>query len=175
MTSAEVFENVAVTNWAKGAGISACTDEPEPTATPAQVAEAFLRTVPLPPPEPEIAPDGQAITGLAAFLETNGAVTHAIGPEPTALGPISVEATGTYWVDWGDGSPEAGPFAFEGEAYPTGRIWHHYRWTGNYTVTLRQRWSADWSLGGDSGTVEGLLTETTVPVEVFEVQAVIRR
>jgi hypothetical protein len=30
-------------------------------------------------------------------------------------------------------------------------------------------------LGGDSGTVEGLLSETTVPVEVFEVQAVIRR
>jgi hypothetical protein len=175
ITGGEVIQNAANANFAANAAIPPCSDEPEPTATPAQIAEAFLRTVPLPPPEPEIAPDGQAITGLAAVLETNGALTHAIGPEPTALGPISVEASGAYWVDWGDGSPEAGPFAFEGEAYPTGRIWHHYRWTGNYTVTLRQRWSATWSLGGDSGTVEGLLTETTVPVEVFEVQAVIRR
>jgi hypothetical protein len=175
MNGGEVMEYTAVTKWAELNSIAACSDEPEATVTPAQVAEAFLRTVPLPPPAPEIAPDGQAITGLAAFLETNGALAHALGPETTALGPISVEATGAYWVDWGDGSPEAGPFAFEGEAYPTGRIWHHYRWTGNYTVTLRQRWSATWSLGGDSGTVEGLLSETTVPVEVFEVQAVIRR
>jgi hypothetical protein len=111
ITGGEVIQNAANANFAANADIPPCSDEPEPTATPAQIAEAFLRTVPLSPPAPEIAPDGQAITGLAAF----------------------------------------------------------------YTVTLRQRWSATWSLGGDSGTVEGLLTETTVPVEVFEVQAVIRR
>lgn len=80
-----------------------------------------------------------------------------------------------YWVDWGDGSPEAGPFSFEGEAYPSGRIFHHYRYTGTYTVTLRQTWTAAWRLGGDQGTVDGLVTETRLPVEVFQVQAVIRR
>ncbi len=175
MTSGEFAEYALNTNFAREFEIPACGSEVEPSTTPAQVAEAFLRTVPLPVPRPEIAPDGQAITGLAAYLETNGSLTHTVGPEPTALGPIEVRATGAYWVDWGDGSPEAGPFAFEGEAYPRGRIWHHYRFTGNYTVTLRQRWSANWSLGGDAGTVGGLLTETTIPVEVFEVQAVIRR
>lgn len=150
-------------------------DGAEPVAVPAEVAEAFLRTVPLPLPEPQIAPDGQAITGLAAFLETNGSLGQAVGPEPTVLGPIALEATGAYWVDWGDGSPEAGPFDFEGEAYPHGRIFHHYRYTGDYTLTLRQTWTATWRLGGDQGTVEGLATAVTLPVEVFEVQAVIRR
>ncbi len=80
-----------------------------------------------------------------------------------------------YYVDWGDGSPEAGPFAFEGEAYPTGRIWRHYTDTGAYTATLRTAWTATWRLGGDSGVVEGLATEASTSVEVFQVQAVIRR
>ncbi|MDQ3306036.1 MAG: hypothetical protein M3535_08685, partial [Actinomycetota bacterium] len=101
ITGDERLANAANASGAADLGIPTCTDEPEPeaAATPAAVAEALLRTVPLPPPAPEIAPDGQAITGLAAFLETNGALTHAIGPEPTALGPISVRATGAYWVD----------------------------------------------------------------------------
>ncbi|MGI9120329.1 MAG: hypothetical protein ACR2G7_09465, partial [Acidimicrobiales bacterium] len=133
------------------------------------------RAIPLPPPAPHIAPDGKSITGLAAFLETNGTLTHSVGPADTELGPITVAATGTYWVDWGDGSPEAGPFAFEGEPYPRGRIWHNYRYTGDYTVTLRQTWSARWSLGGDSGTVEDLQTEASIPLEVHELQAVIVR
>ncbi len=171
----EEFDNEIGRLWAEKHGIPDCTDDAGASATPTAVAEAFLRTVPLPVPAPEIAPDGQAITGLAAFLETNGTLTHAIGPEPTALGPISVEATGAYWVDWGDGSPEAGPFTVEGEVYPNGEIWHHYRWTGTYTVTLRQHWIATWSLGNDAGTIDDLMTETTVPVEVSEVQAVIRR
>ncbi len=174
MTPVEETENEITRHQADQIGLETCPSGTA-AATPAQVAEAFLRTVPLPVPAPAIAPDGQAVTGLAAFLETNGTLTHAIGPEDTPLGPVSVEATGVYFVDWGDGSPEAGPFAFEGEAYPTGRIFHHYRWTGEYTVTLRTSWSATWRLGRDSGTVEGLSTETTASVEVFEVQAVIRR
>ncbi len=180
ITSQEELANAANRSGAADMGIPACdtAETPEPTAplvSPAEVAEAFLRTVPLPLPEPHVAPDGQAITGLAAFLETNGSLRHTLGPEPTALGPIAVEATGAYWVDWGDGSPEAGPFSFEGKAYPSGRIFHHYRYTGTYTVTLRQTWTAAWRLGGDQGTVDGLVTETTLPVEVFQVQAVIRR
>ncbi len=177
MTVDDRTVNHITRSWGENGGFKPCPppgNDAEAQPSPAQVAEAFLRTVPLPVPEPAIAPDGQAITGLAAFLETNGSLTHALA-EPTPLGPVEVQATGVYFVDWGDGSPEAGPFAFEGEAYPTGRIFHHYRYTGSYTVTLRQHWSATWRLGGDSGTVEGLRTETTVPVEVFQVQAVIRR
>lgn len=178
MTPREEAQNEITRNSGENSGFDNCqrpgsgVEATQPS--PAQVAEAFLRRVPLPMPEPRIAPDGQAITGLAAFLETNGALSHAAS-EPTPLGAVAVEATGAYFVDWGDGSPEAGPFFFEGEAYPTGRIFHHYNYTGTYTVTLRTSWSATWSLGGDSGVVEGLNTEEALPVEVFEVQAVIRR
>ncbi len=178
ITSGEQGGNAFVGGAGGGGSLAACA-QPDGSIeaaqpSPAQVAEAFLREVPLPLPEPRIAPDGQAITGLAAFLETNGTLTHAMG-DATPLGPVAVEASGAYFVDWGDGSPEAGPFDFEGEPYPSGRIFHHYDHTGSYTVTLRTSWNATWNLGGDSGTVEGLSTQTTLPVEVFEVQAVIRR
>lgn len=176
MTGAERFDNAGMLNYAAESGVPTCDEEDaEAAPSPAQVAEAFLRQIPLPPPEPRIAPDGQAITGLAAYLETNGSLAHRVGPSTTELGPIVVEAGSVYWVDWGDGSPEAGPFAFEGEAYPTGRIYHGYRYRGDYVVTVRQAWTAEWRLGAESGTVDGLVTEATVPVHVDEVQAVIRR
>jgi hypothetical protein len=175
----EMVDNEGMRIWAQNNGIPPCPPEDDADAaavpTPAEVAEAFLREVPLPAPEPRIAPDGQAITGLAAYLETNGTLAHTVGPNPTALGPIVVEATSVYWVDWGDDTPEAGPFTFEGEAYPTGRIWHGYRQRGDYTVTVRQAWTASWRLGAESGTVEGLQTEASIPIDVDEVQAVIRR
>ncbi len=139
--------------------------------TPAEVAEPFVRTIPLPAPRPRI-PPGHAITGLPAYLETRGSLTHRVGPAPTELGPIEVRATGAYYVDWGDGTPEEGPFPFEGEPYPAGRIVHTYRHTGTYTVTVREAWSAEWRLGGDSGTVPGLQTQASVPLEVRQLQAV---
>ncbi len=176
---AERSENESMLNYARESGIPFCDAEDESgaaaAATPADVAEAFLREIPLPAPEPHIAPNGTAITGLAAYLETNGTLTHTVGPSPTALGPIMVQASSVYWVDWGDDTPEAGPFAFEGEAYPTGRIWHGYRNRGDYTVTVRQAWTAEWSLGAESGTVGGLQTEASIPLDVDEIQAVIRR
>ena len=176
MTAAEHFDNAGMVNYAAESGVPTCDEEDADAApNPDQVAAAFLRQIPLPPPEPRIAPDGQAITGLAAYLETNGTLAHRVGPSTTELGPIVVEARSVYWVDWGDGSPEAGPFAFEGEAYPTGRIHHGYRYRGDYVVTVRQAWTAQWRLGADSRTVDGLVTEATVPVHVDEVQAVIRR
>lgn len=160
-----------------GLGLPACPPSAgvATTPTPEMVAEPFVRTVRLPVPQPHIAPDGTNITGLPAYLETNGTLAHEVGPTPTDLGPITVAATSAYWVDWGDGSAEDGPYTVEGEPYPTGRIFHVYRFTGSYTVTVRQAWSATWRLGGDSGTVEGLRTQASVPLEVNELQAVIVR
>jgi hypothetical protein len=37
---------------------------------------------------------------------------------------------------------------------------------------VREAWSADWRLGGDSGTVPGLQTQASIPLEVRQLQAV---
>ncbi|HEV2767872.1 MAG TPA: PKD domain-containing protein [Acidimicrobiales bacterium] len=173
MTEAEHSANGEAVRFANAAGVARCPDDEGAVreVTPAEVAEPFVRTIPMPTPRPRI-PPGHAITGLPAYLETRGTLSHRVGPEPTELGPIEVHATGAYYVDWGDGSPEEGPFSFEGEAYPTGRIVHTYRDTGTYTVTVRVAWSADWRLGGDSGTVPGLRTQASIPLEVRQLQAV---
>jgi hypothetical protein len=173
MTEEERRGNREAERLAQRSGIDPCPYENGATrsVTPAEVAEPFVRTIPMPVPDPRI-PPGHAITGLPAYLETRGTLSHRVGPAATALGPIEVHATGAYYVDWGDGSPEEGPFGFEGAAYPTGRILHTYRDTGTYTVAVRVAWSADWRLGGDSGTVPGLRTEASIPLEVRQLQAV---
>ncbi len=172
MTEGERAINGETSRFAAVAGVGRCPDDSATRAvTPAEVAEPFVRTIPMPVPRPRI-PPGHAITGLPAYLETRGTLSHRVGPEPTELGPIEVHATGAYYVDWGDGTPEEGPFSFEGEPYPTGRMVHTYRDTGTYTVTVRVAWSADWGLGGDSGTVPGLRTEASIPLEVRQLQAV---
>ncbi len=168
----EEFDNRALREFARTSGMPTCDSGVD--AVPARVAQAFVRTIPLPAPRPHIAPDGTNITGLPAYLETNGTLVHQVAPTDTPLGAITVEARGAYWVDWGDGTPEAGPFAFEGEAYPSGRIFHTYRYKGSYTVTVRQDWTATWRLGSDGGTIDGLQTEASISLEVGELQAVIR-
>ena len=178
ITSDEGKNNGVVMGLGGAYGVPGCTVAPGAAgapATPASVAEPFLRTIPMPVAAPFIGPDGRSITGLASYLETNGTLVHHVGPQPTELGPLTAVARSRYWVDWGDGTGETGPFDFEGEAYPTGRIWHFYQYTGTYTITLRQTWTADWSLGGDSGTVDGLETQATTTVDVDEIQAVIIR
>ncbi len=172
LTKDEEFRNENLTGYAATFGMPTCDSGND--AVPARLASAFVRTIPLPTPRPHIAPGGTSITGLPAYLETNGNLVHQVAPTDTPLGAITVEARSTYWVDWGDGTSEAGPFDFEGEAYPSGRITHNYQYTGSYTVTVRQAWTANWRLGTDSGTVDGLETRASIPLEVGELQAVIQ-
>jgi hypothetical protein len=64
----------------------------------------------------------------------------------------------------------------EGRPWPTGQITHEYLRIGSYNVVVTERWTAHWSLDGESGTLRTLQTTGTInnfPVE--QIQAVIGR
>ncbi|MGH9078075.1 MAG: hypothetical protein ACRDY0_11615, partial [Acidimicrobiales bacterium] len=147
-----------------------CPPAPAPDA--ASLAEQFWRQIPLPVPRPTI-PPGSAISGLPAYLVTNGTVSPPAYSETTVLGPLSVAASGSYSVDWGDGA-SSGPFASEGQPYPSGNIAHTYDVVGSYTVTVTESWIAHWQLGAASGDLAQLQTQARIPsLAVGQVQAVI--
>ena len=138
------------------------------------IAMRYWEQVPLPKPAPHIAP-GRAITGKVAYLETRGAVARTYTNPTTMYGQLIIVATGSYEVNWGDGTT-TGPHAFEGKAWPDGRIIHDYLEIGSYDIVVTERWSATWSLGGESGLLRTLQTSGRIddfPVE--QIQAVIRR
>jgi hypothetical protein len=138
--------------------------------TPGEVAEQFWGEIPLPKPQPRIAP-GYAITGKRAYLETNGVLAQPFSRE-TPLGTLTLEAKGTYTVDWGDGTT-TGPHDLEGAAWPDGGISHVYAHRGTVTVTVTEAWEATWRLAGQSGTLTGLSTNAAITdFPIQEVQAV---
>lgn len=136
---------------------------PSQTVNPTSIAVDFWRTIPLPVPVPRI-PPGYALAGKVAYLVTGGTIDPAPFIESTPLGPLSVTAKGAYMVDWGDASKPgwSGPYSVEGVAYPAGQITHVYDIAGLYNVTVKEDWSANWSLAGLTGQLEGLSTEATI-------------
>jgi hypothetical protein len=146
---------------------------PAPAEAPSMVARRYWELVPLPRPQPFIAP-GRAITGMLAYLETRGEVTYAYTND-TVFGPLEIVATGRYYVDWGDGT-EGGPYAHEGGAWPDGRITHQYTHVGAYDLVVTERWTATWTLGGHTGRLRTLQTVGRIDgFPVQQIQAVIRR
>lgn len=145
-----------------------------PVETRAMVAaRAWDQRVRLPRPQPSIAP-GRAITGKAAYLETNGQLSFTY-TEDTVFGPLLIQARGSYTVSWGDGET-TGPHSVEGKPWPSGQITHDYIHVGSYDILVTERWTANWSLDGESGTLRTLQTSGRIdgfPVE--QIQAVIRR
>jgi hypothetical protein len=136
------------------------------------IAVHYWEEIPLPTPHPHIAP-GWAITGKLAYLETGGELQHTY-TNSTPFGPLVISATGAYYVDWGDGE-SSGPHGHEGKPWPDGDITHEYIWAGTYNIVVTERWTATWSLGGQSGVLREL--RTTGEIDNFparEIQAVIR-
>jgi hypothetical protein len=145
--------------------------QPVPVETPSMIAMRYWERIPLPTPQPWVAP-GRAITGKLAFLETRGQVGHTYTND-TVLGPLVIVATGTYMVDWGDGE-SSGPHVSEGRPWPDGQIVHEYQRVGTYNIVVTERWTATWRLGGESGVLRELRTTGRIddfPVE--QIQAVI--
>jgi hypothetical protein len=148
--------------------------EPAPVVTRAMIAARYWEQVPLPVPKPAIAP-GRAITGKTAYLETKGEITHTY-TNNTIFGPLEIASTGRYYVDWGDGKGEAGPYSLEGQPWPGGVITHQYVNVGTYTVTVTEKWVGQWRLGGESGTLRTLETVGSIAdFPVQQIQAVIGR
>ncbi len=137
------------------------------------VAARYWEQIPLPRPQPTIAP-GRAITGKLAYLETRGEITHTY-TNSTVFGPVQIVATGSYTVNWGDGTT-TGPHRFEGKPWPYGQITHDYLNVGTYNVVVTEKWTATWSLDGENGVLRTLQTTGRIdnfPVE--QIQAVIGR
>jgi len=141
--------------------------QPAPVETRAMVAARYWERVPLPKPQPSIAP-GRAITGKLSFLETRGEVAQTYTND-TAFGRLEIVATGSYTVDWGDGE-DSGPHGFEGKAWPDGRITHDYLNVGSYDIVVTERWTATWRLGDESGNLRAL--QTTGRIDDFPVQQI---
>jgi hypothetical protein len=91
------------------------------------------------------------------------------------FGPLEINATGSYTIDWGDGTT-TGAHAFEGRPWPDGKITHQYTKIGTYSVVVTEKWTAHWSLGGQSGTLRTLQTSGRIDnFPVQQIQAVIGR
>lgn len=140
--------------------------------SPQQMAAGFWAsqgTNPLLRPAPRIRP-GYGLAGETAYLETGGSNGQYFA-DPTGAGTLDIAATGTFWVDWGDGTPLAGPYSSTGGPWPNGDITHTWDNAGHYTVTVYETWHAVWHLGGQGGALGGLRTVGTIPG--FEVRQLV--
>jgi hypothetical protein len=112
---------------------------------------------------------------MFAYLETRGTTTHTYTDPNTPFGPLTIVATGKYYVDWGDGT-HTGPHASEGGPWPDGTIKHEYIHVGAYDVIVTERWTARWSFGAESGVLDELRTVGRIDdFPVQQIQAVVFR
>lgn len=149
----------------------ACPGQVGNQLEPRVIAASYWEAIPVPRPQPYIAP-GWAITGKAAYLETNGELTMTYSTD-TPIGALVIEARARYYVDWGDGE-RTGPYRFEGKPWPHGEIVHHYIWTGEKDIVVTARWDATWRLAGESGALRDRdVTSRIDDFPVRQIQAVI--
>lgn len=145
------------------------------TLSPAMAAAlAWQQLVRLQPPTVRIQP-GKAIAGKPAYLEIGNPQTGSWHFNEYGYA-IDLAATSTYDIDWGDGTWTRGATT-QGGPWPGGTLRHAYTTAGTYTVTVYQRWSATYSINGETGTVPGTLQTvgTLGGFPVVEIEAVRNR
>lgn len=156
-----------------------CAPPPAAPATPpvvdaGTVARSFWRQFPLPRPRGLIQP-GEALTGKRAYLQISGPQTGSW--TATVFGTVvTITATSTYDVDWGDGTWDTN-LTDQGGPWPDGDITHVYQFAGTATVVVHQHWTAAYTATGPApgtGTLAGLETVSDpIVLPVKQVQAVI--
>jgi len=151
-----------------------------PTAADAAAQIWYWETL-LPDPSLATSPPNGAITGLDLYLSIGGP-QHLTFDVPALGYDVHLEVTSVYDVDWGDPRPDSSPHGEavteehpnQGGPYPTGDLRHQYIDRGDVTITVTQKWTAQWTAGGESGTIEDRLSTSasrTIPVQ--EIQAII--
>lgn len=142
--------------------------------SPEEFILAWVRDAELPPPRPVIAP-GWAITGLPAYLESNGTAVHQPPSEGTPHGDLVVTAEFAHLtVDWGDGRGSQ-RYDSLGGPYPGGDVTHTYVDVGARQVQVTQHWDVTASVGGVSMTFDGMYSDAApLILDVEQVQAVLQ-
>ncbi|MCC5949956.1 MAG: hypothetical protein JJT89_16000 [Nitriliruptoraceae bacterium] len=143
--------------------------EDPPVGEP-EVVLTFVQEVT--PPEPRIVP-GYMITGMVAYLETGRDLTieETVDAGPPGL-PVLVElrATGSYTVEWGDGTV-TGPHDTPGGPWPDGDVTHTYERADTVDIVVRDTWELQWRFAGSElWSVPLTLELDPVVLDTFEVQ-----
>lgn len=155
----------------------AATPAPAAVPSPGTLATTFWERSGvdhLPTPEPSIRP-GYALAGNPGYLQASAPMTATFAHQ-TPLGTLTISASATMWVDWGDSGTWSGPYASPGMPWPYGDVTHVWDDTGTYDVQVQYRWGATWSLGRTGGSLSGLSTSGSIPAfQVEELRSVRNR
>ena len=153
-----------------------CDIEPADTIPPALI-ETQLRAVlaqQLDRPRPTL-PPGFALPGLRTYLITDHDLQHdtetSLDLQIVTL-DVTVTASGTSEVDWGDGTVETYDHG-SADGYPDGPIDHVYTDADVVDITVTDTWTVQWEAGPLSGTFDAPLDPVVLPdVEIRERRAV---
>jgi hypothetical protein len=154
-----------------GSNIGRCPPQVRTVTTPPPVvyARTFWDERQLPTPTLTAAP-GYAIAGKPIYLQIGGPTTQTL-PVPNPIGaPITITTTSRYHIDWGDGTHTT--TTSQGGPYPHGDVTHTYSTAATVTITVAQHWDATWTAGGAGGTLTGLQTDATLPLDIRQIQPV---
>jgi hypothetical protein len=155
-----------------------CPVDPTEAIPPAVLRDAVQHTIRDNLPRPDLSvPPGYALTGMPAFLVTNhqleyGPVSHTVDLGALVL-QVTVEATGTTQVDWGDGT--VATYRSPGTPWPDGQVVHTYSDTGHVTITVTDTWQVTYRVPalGIVDTVEAPLPPRTLEdLPIQQVQSV---
>jgi hypothetical protein len=135
--------------------LSWCPSIPPPSLTAAK----FFTTRELPSPTLQIQP-GEAVVGLLAYLQITGSTSRTFVVRDGFGNTITIQATGSYQVDWGDGTvDDVGQDS--GGPYPNGDVTHAYQRSGRFNVVVTETWKAAWSSAGTLGDLAGAIPART--------------
>lgn len=144
---------------------------------PAALVEDSIRAVindQLPRPTLEL-PPGFALAGLRTYLITDHELTHELTTDvdlQIVRLDVSITATGTSTVDWGDGTIDTYDHGAD-RGHPDGPINHVYTDVDTVDITVTDTWTVTYSAGPISGTFEAPLAPVTLPdIEIQERRAV---